>query len=356
MKMRSHHLTAGLAISVVLGILAASSATQAAERYHIVDRIQGPPTQLWDYAFIKVSAQRLYLATSQGIMTLDLRTKRASAQFVPAGRTHGVLPVDETTAALADATDNSVKLFDADTGRIIAAIPTGKSPVADGWHNPDALVLEPKTGLLVAANGDTGALALIDLTKRAVVDTIPVGGKLEFADADGDGSLYINARTRKTVAVVDVLHRKVLREIQLKDCAKSSGLAFDRADRLIISVCENGSARFIDAASGREVASLPVGKGADAVLYDPVRRVAFVPAGEDGTLSVIAIRGPRDMAVTQVLKTQLSARLGAIDSSTGRLYLPIVEYDLTAPPVKMQGLEFPQPRPETFGFLVVGTE
>jgi DNA-binding beta-propeller fold protein YncE len=356
MKMTSHRLTPYLAIPALLGILVASSAIDAAERYSIVERIQGPPTQLWDYAFIKVSAKRLYLATSEGVMTLDLVTKRTSAQFVRAGRTHGVLPLDETTAALGDATDSAVKLFDADTGRVLAVIPTGKSPIADGWHNPDGLVLEPKTDFLVAANGDSGTLALIDLKKHEVVGTIAVGGKLEFADADGNGTIYINARTRKTVAVVDVLRRKVVKEIPLKDCSKSSGLAYDRNDKLIISVCENGFVKFIDAASDAEVASLPVGKGADVVLYDPERRVAFVPAGEDGTLSVIAIRGPKDMVVTQVLKTQLSARLGAIDSSTGRLYLPVVEYDLTAPPVKMQGLEFPQPRPDTFGFLVVAPE
>jgi DNA-binding beta-propeller fold protein YncE len=354
--MKNHHLLAYLIIPAALGYLASSSATQAAERYRIVERIQGPPTQLWDYAFIKVSTKRLYLATSEGVMTLDLRTKATSAQFVPAGRTHGVLPLDETTVALGDATDSSVKLFDADTGRILAVIPTGKSPIADGWHNPDAIVLEPKTGLLVAANGDSGTLALIDLAKRAVVGTIFVGGKLEFADADGNGTIYINARTRRTVAVVDVLNRKIVKEIPLKDCLKSSGLAYDRADKLIISVCENGFVKFIDAGSDTEVASLPVGKGADVVLYDPGRHVAFVPAGEDGTLTVIAIRSPKDMAVTQVLKTQLSARLGAIDSSTGRLYLPVVEYDLTAPPVKMQGLEFPQPRADTFGFLVVAPE
>jgi hypothetical protein len=63
-----------------------------------VDRIQGPPTQSWDYAFIKKSAKRLYLATSEGAMTLELRTKHAAAQFVPAGRTHGMLPLDEKTA------------------------------------------------------------------------------------------------------------------------------------------------------------------------------------------------------------------------------------------------------------------
>jgi DNA-binding beta-propeller fold protein YncE len=350
--MNPQYFTAGIALLAIAACNPRPAATAPAGTYAIVDRVPGPPTSLWDYASVDAKAGRLYLA-AQGVMALDLKTGKITPQFVPGGRTHGVLVLVDGTVALADATSNTVKFFDGATGRILATIPTGKSPTVKGWHNPDAMVLEPKTGFLVAANGDSSTLVLIDIKKYAVVGTIPIGGKLEFAAADGSGTIYINVETKNAIAVVDIPNRKLVKEISLKDCKDPSGLAYDAADRLVISVCENGLAKFIDATNDTETVSIPVGRGADAVMYDPMRHVAFIPAGTDGTLSVIGVRGPKDVALIQTLTTQPSARLGVIDPRTGRLYLPIVKYDRSAPPTKMPGLEFPTPIPSTFQFLVV---
>jgi len=45
-----------------------------------------------------------------------------------------------------------------------------------GVHALDAMVLEPKTGLLVAFNGESGLVLLIDVKKASVAGTVSVGG------------------------------------------------------------------------------------------------------------------------------------------------------------------------------------
>lgn len=308
---------------------------------------------VWDYARIDATAQRLYLA-SDGVLALDLRTGKSNPQFVSGKLTHGIVPLQNGTVAVADGSVNAVKLFDGATGKVLAEIQTGKPPAREGWHNPDALVFEPKTGMLIAVNSDSGALALIDIARLAVVGTIPVGGKLEFADVDNDGNVYVNVETRNEIAVVDVPGRKISRRIPLRGCEEPTGLAYDPQDRLVISVCSNGVAKFVHAQSGAEAASLNVGKGSDAALFDPIRRVAFFPAADDGTLSIVEVRSATDIAIVQTLKTQRGVRLGALDLQTGTLYLPAVKYDTAAPPVTLPGLPpLPRPIPSSFRFLVV---
>jgi DNA-binding beta-propeller fold protein YncE len=328
----------------------AETATQGSHDYAIVKHIMAPGADIWDYAAVDPEARRLYLAQG-GVLALDLTTGQ-STRLAQAPMIHGVIPVGGGRIAIADSTANAVVVLDSATGRALARIPTGKPPNKTGWRNPDALVLEPSSGLLVAVNADSGTVLLIDLERAAIVGTIQIGGRLETAVADGKGHLFVNIESKNSLAVLEVAQRKVLKTIPLAGCKGPSGIAYDSDDHLVLPVCDNGVVPIIDSESAHQVATLRVGKGADGIIYDNVRRVAFVPAGDDGTLTVIAVRGPRDIAVVQTLPTKRGVRLGALDSKTGALYLPSAVFG--GSPVRLPGMApFPGVTPGTFEFLVV---
>jgi hypothetical protein len=77
----------------------------------------------------------------------------------------------------------------------------------------------------------------------------------------------------------------------------------------------------VSAVDGKEVASIPIGKGPDAVLYDNQRQLAFIPCSRDGVLVVISVADPAKVALVQHVQTQTLARTGALDPQTGRIYL-----------------------------------
>jgi hypothetical protein len=106
--------------------------------------------------------------------------------------------------------------------------------------------------------------------------------------------------------------------------------------------------KFINAKTYAESASFNVGKGADAVFFDASRRVAFVPSGDDGTLTVFSVRSTTDITVQQVLATQIGTRTGAVDPRTGTVYLPTATLK---PPAKPD--EWPSVVEGTFAILVV---
>ena len=80
-------------------------------------------------------------------------------------------------------------------------------------------------------------------------------------------------------------------------------------------------AKVLRADTGKEIASMPIANGPDAVLFDPSRKLAFIPCGRDGILEVISLADPEHISVIQHVPTQLGSRTGTIDTRTGRIYL-----------------------------------
>ena len=343
-------------ISILLQIVvAANGATPSPEDtgYAIVKHIKVPSGDIWDYAAVDPAERRLYLAQS-GVLALDLDSG-ASVRLARAPMIHGVLPIGRGRLAIADSTAHAVVILATASGRELARIPTGAPPDKTGWQNPDALVLEPTSGLLAAINRDSGTVQLVDLERAQLAGAIRIGGKLEFAVVDGAGRLFVNIQSENALAVLDIKRRKTVKRIPLKGCEEPSGLAYDSNDHLLLPVCGNGVVPVVDAKTGRQVATVRVGKGADAIVFDPMRHVAFVPAGDDGTLTVIAVHGAGDIAVVQTLPTKRGVRLGALDTKTGALYLPSADFG--GPEVRLPGVRpFPGVTPGTFEFLVVARQ
>jgi hypothetical protein len=84
------------------------------------------------------------------------------------------------------------------------------------------------------------------------------------------------------------------------------------------------------------------------VIYDPVRKIAFIPCAEDGVPEIISVADPTRVALVQRLPTQSLARTGAVDPQSGRVYLMGAQPDSTKP---RRGR--PAPKDGSFEMLVV---
>jgi DNA-binding beta-propeller fold protein YncE len=328
------------ALSIVLTSAGAAASEPGPGPFKIVNRIAGPDGQ-WDYALVDDVDRHLFVGRSYGVMTLDLATQRVNPMVIPGNVAHGVAPVGTTGLyASTNGGTDSVRIFNGKTGAVVAEIKGGK--------DPDAIVFEPKSGLLVVANHQGGDLTLIDPLRQAVVGTVTVGGVLEFEAVDDQGTVWVNIEDRHALAAIDVAQRRVVRTVLLHGCEGPTGLAYDPDDRWLISACSNGVAKLVDAAKGREISSAPTGKIPDAVIWDGARRLVFVPSFADGTLTVISLSRSGKPSVLQTLATQVGTRTGALDPTTGRIYLPTSKL---VPPKSEE--EYPTPVPGTFEVLVI---
>ncbi len=334
-------VSAGLAC---LALVATGPATGAPavgpSRLKAVARIAGPDGG-WDYASFDAARRRVYVAHDLSVMAIDADTGKVTAEFAAGSHLHAVVPVPRTDLIVTtNSGDDTARVLSAADGKPIASIPTAKGP--------DGAVYDPSTGLVMVVDGDSGEITLVDPKAGTAVGLIHVGDGLEYPAADGKGRLYVNVEDRNEIAVVDIAARKAIARYPLGDCHGPTGLALVAGGRLI-SACANGVAKILDAPSGRVIATLKIGAGPDAVLYDKTRGLAYIPSGRTGTLAVIALSGKADNTVIDTVPTQVGARTGAVDPKTGRIYLPVAQYLSPAPAGKR-----PAPKPGTFEVLVVG--
>jgi hypothetical protein len=336
----SSNIVRRMGLAILASALSAPIAfAQPTPAYVVSDHIKAPDGG-YDYASFDPVHRRLYLSRAGGVLALDVDTKVVTAHLTDGQRTHETLPLNDGARLLVtDSGSNSAHLVDALSGKSLAELPAGEKP--------DAALFEPVSGLAVVVNGASGDLTLIDPAAKTVVGKIVIGGGLEFGVADGTGKVFINIEDQNQIAVVDIKSRAVLARYPLKGCDGPTGLAYAADAGVLISACANHVAKVIQASDGADLATLAIGSGPDAVLYDASRHLAFIPCGRDGVLEVIAVRGPADVAVVQTVKTGPGARTGALDPKTGAIYLPTLRY---APAV---GAAKPAPLPGTFELLVV---
>jgi DNA-binding beta-propeller fold protein YncE len=292
-----------------------------------------------DYASIDNASRRLYVARGFGVTAIDLDSEQMTRQLVAGQHVHAVIPLPGGRALSTNGDTNTATLFDAKSGAVIAQIETGK--------DPDAAAFDSSSGLVFVVDAKEGDMTLIDPSAAKAVGRLPVGGKLEFAVADGHGHLFVNIEDRNTMAVLDTLGRKVLRSYDLPGCEGPSALGIDNESGVLVAACANRTALAIRAADGSVLAPhLAIDRKPDAVIFDKTRKNFYIPCGRDGTLVVISEAKDGGLAVQSSVRTAVGAHTGALDPQTGRLYLPTADYHLT-----LSGIA---PAEGTFRILVLG--
>ena len=318
-------------------VLAAGAAQAAGTGYHVVDRVAGPDGR-WDYIRVDARNNRVLLTKGASVMAIDLATKAVSS-FGQGTSLHDALPVNDGSEVLVTHGGTATAVFYDGKGTQVASVATGKGP--------DAAAIDAKTGMVLVMDHQGGQVTLVDPKAHKVTGTIDIGGALEAAATDGTGRAYVNVEDKNEIAVVDLAAKTVVAHWPLAGCDGPTGIAYDAADKLLIAACD-GATVLVNINGGKVVQTLATGKGADGVVFDPRQKLAFVPAGQAGTLAVIAIKAGKG-TIVDTIPTQVSARTIALDERTGRLYLPAAKY---GPPATPGGR--PSLAPGSFEVLVVG--
>jgi DNA-binding beta-propeller fold protein YncE len=333
---------------LALAALALSTALAApafAADYKIVDRFKMPDGG-WDYASSDPAKSRIYWSRNEGFTDIiDTKTGKLS-QLKNTGNAHLAVPVAGTDLVVLPLRmpAQTIRILDAASDKIVADVPGGATP--------DGATYDPFSKHVFVADRDPSEVTEVDPLARKSTTFSVGGGKLEFPAADGMGRLFVNRSQAGEIAVIDIKTQKVTGSYKMAGCEDNSGLAYADKSKLLISSC-NGVAKVLAADSGKEVASIPIGKGPDAVIYDSVRQLAFIPCGVDGVLEIISVADPAHVTKVQQLATHVLVRTGAVDPQSGRVYLMSAEPDPSKP---RGGGGRPTPKDGSFEMLVVGPQ
>jgi DNA-binding beta-propeller fold protein YncE len=301
-----------LPLIAAIGVFA--TFTSAAWSDQIAREVHLPGTDRWDYLSVDERAERVYVSHGSHVDVLDARTLTPVGKIDATPGVHGIaIAPDLGRGYISAGASDTVVVFALDTLARVAEIKTTGA-------NPDAILYEPNTQRVFTFNGRGHNATAIDAKTNRVLGTIELQAKPEFAVANAAGHIFVNLEDTSSIAEIDARALAVRARWPLKGCDEPSGLALDRAQSRLFSVCSNAVMEIVDATTGRLVTQMPIGKNVDGAGFDPVRRLAFASSG-DGMLSVIKEDGADKFSAEPTIKTALGARTMAVDTQTHRIFV-----------------------------------
>jgi YVTN family beta-propeller protein len=303
----------------------------------------------WDYLTLDRSGARLFLSRGNRVEVVDTRDGKLLGTIPNTNGVHGIALAEDLKRGYAsNGKADSVTVFDLDTLTTIKDAPVS-------GNNPDAILYDPVGKHVFTFNGRSKNVTVLDANTLAVVSTLAVPDKPEFAVADGEGQIFVNIESEPgQMVVIDSRKLTIKATWPLPGCASPSGLAIDKTHHRLFSVCDGKVMAVTDGLTGKQVAKIKIGEGPDAAAYDAQRSVVFSSNGE-GTLSVIRQETADRYHVVESLPTKRGARTMALDSTSGKVYLVTSDFGPAPAPTAEQPHPRPVPTPDTFTVLVVGS-
>jgi DNA-binding beta-propeller fold protein YncE len=308
---------------------------QGTSGFHVTKTFKIGSPGGWDYIAVGPD-QKIYVSHGSDVVILDAKTGD-SVGFIP--NTTGVHGIAFTGSKgfTSNGRLNTVTVFDLKTAALLQQIPTGQ--------NPDAIMYDPYSKLVITCNGRSHDLSLIDPATGQVTGTIALDGKPETAVSDEAGKIYVNIEDKNKISVVDITTKTVTSGWPLQ-AEGPTGLSIDIKTKRLFAGCDKQLV-VMDATSGAIVASLPIGDGCDGTGFDAGLKLVFASCGE-GKLTVIKEESASSFKVIDNVPTKRSARTCAVNEKTHEVYLPAADTEPAA------AGERPKQVPGTFGIVVVG--
>jgi len=301
-------------------LLSCAVAAQAANPpYRVVRTISVGGEGGWDYLTVDASARRVYVSRGTRVLVLNADSGAVEGEIPSTEGVHGIaLAPDLGRGFTSNGRANTVTIFDPKTLATLGAI---RIP----GENPDAILYDPLSRRVFTFNGRTANVTAIEGASGAVAGTFAVGGKPEFAVTDLQGRVYVNIEDRSEVVAFDSRTLRIEARWSLPGCDSPTGLAIDVKASRLFSGCANQVLVVLSTGDGRAIAKLPIGRGTDAVAFDPDARLVFSSNG-DGTLTVIHEDSPDAFRGVQDLSTKEGARTMALDPKTHAIFLPTARF------------------------------
>jgi len=333
---------ASLALAVALVLAGSAQDTTlllAPSRYHLLKTIPVGGTEGWDYVTMDSEARRLYIGRDDHIDVVDVDAGTVVGKIADLSHTHGLVVVPDLGSGFtSDGDANTSTIVDLRTLKKVGTVKTGK--------DPDSFVYDDVTKRVFIMNSAGNDVTVINAADGSVAGTVALDGQPEAAVADSKGKVFVNITDKDQIVEFDARSLSVLHRWPLAPGQGPSGLAIDRKNRRLFSVCDNQLLVVMDADTGKVIATPGVGAGTDASLFDPDTGNAFASAGGSATLTVIHEDSPNQFRVVDNVPTQSGARTMALDTKTHNVLLVTARHG--------HGATHSLVLPNTFVVLVVG--
>jgi len=292
--------------------------------------LPGPPGKRFDYLTIDDDDNYLFSAhLGAGLLhVVDLKTN-AVVKIV------GEVPGVEGVAYIAEGRkvytanwgENKIGVVDLARMIVVKRLPTEAKP--------DGITYAAPFHKAYVSNERAKAESVIDVRTDTIVKVLRFDSETGVPLYDPVArKVYVNLQDQNTLAVIDPATDAVVGTYRVDGCQGNHGMALDAEWHRAFLACEgNDSLTVFDLDTHKAIAHLPMAKGADVVMFDPVLRRVYV-ACSSGFISVFQMDDPA--RVRKLMDVPVEPRIHslAVDPRTHRVYAP-AEQEKGQPASKM---------------------
>jgi YVTN family beta-propeller protein len=302
--------------------------------------------EYWDYITLDAATHRLYISHNTEVKIVDADNGSVVGSIPDLKRVHGIALVpDLGRGFISDGGADEAVVFDLKTLKVTNHIKTG--------GNPDCIIYDPASKHVFTMNGKTNNSSVIDPSSLAVIATIPMGGRPEYAVADGKGMVYDNIEDKNEVVALDSRANVVKARWPIAPAAEATAIDMDVQHKRLFIGGRNKILAMMDADTGKVIQTFPIGSGVDTNTYEPETGLLFT-AVREGVLHIFHEDSPDKFSVVETVKTEFGARNMALDPKTHKLFIDTADFGPAPAPTTEQPNPQPTPVSGTFRLLVYG--
>jgi DNA-binding beta-propeller fold protein YncE len=315
---------------------------QSQSNYRIVNTIPLPGDEKWDYLFSDDQAGRLYVSHGSMVQIIDEKKATVIGTITGINGAHGIAVAPSLNKGyITSGKDSSVIVFSTLTFKVISRITvTGKGP--------DGILYDPFSKMVLANNGKTNNISVINPATDKIEHTIQLPGKPEFSVSDGKGLVFVNLEDVSKMAMINTRNFTVEKIWPVSPGEEPSGLALDNDTHRLFSVCANKLMVIVDATSGKVIGTQPIGLKPDAAAFDPQLKRVYSSNG-DGTLTIVQQNTDGTFKLLENFPTRSGCKTMTINKLTHHAYLSAADFDSPS------NGEKPKVIPGTFVVLDIAT-
>jgi YVTN family beta-propeller protein len=344
------------ALTVVLCSMTFAIPFFAAEQfggYHLLKKVplgsatKGAQREYFDYITVDAAERRVYLSHGTEVMVVNADAYSVIGTIPGLKLAHGTLLLkDLGKGFISDGGGDRVVIFDLKTLKTLGEIKTG--------GNPDCIMYDPASKHIFTFNGNTKDSSVIDPATATVIATVPMGGRAEFAAADGNGMIYDNIENTDEVVALDSRTLKIKARWPLAPAGTPTALAMDAKHRRLFIGGRNQIMAIMDADDGKVLQSFPITTGVDTIIFDADSGLVYASTRQ--AIHIFHEDSPDKFTEVETVKTEFGAKTMGFDSRTHRIFVDTADFGPLPPSTPQEPHPESErvPIPGTFRLLIYG--
>jgi DNA-binding beta-propeller fold protein YncE len=333
-----------LVCNCLIGWAVTTAQAQSPAPLRLVTKLSMPaPVQgKFDHLGIDEKGRRLFVAAESvhQVLVFDLKSGKYLRSIEGSEIPHAIfVRGDRNRIYVTDGGSGALKVYDGGTFALLKTIPLKL--------DADSIGYDPATHLLYIDNGGGDAhesfsmLSIVDTTRdEKLGDTKIDGDTLEaMALEKSSDRMYVNNPAKNQVDELDRKKRSIVASWPVTKGKRNVAMALDDAGHRLFVASRSGDISVFDTGTGKELTSMPIGKGVDDLAFDPASKRIYAPCGGDGLIYVYQEGAKDEYTLIGKVPSGPGGKNALLDRSLDRYFVIVPPKGATAGAVYAYALE-----------------